>query len=308
MDWQRRARAGEPLRVSATAYNAFVEAAIAVKRGSFAGGAGERTESSTRILAVNAGGLPIPRWHGCLITGSADAMTVSDGTPIVKVSLDDVGKIKDSKIGIAAIASEAIAAGGVGLIVVSGVTIAATEETLTDFASSNYLGEFEDGLLVASASGTIRVLGMVAIPTSSSSIGHALVRLESAPSTSSSFLARITDAEPISGGVNRWKYEWHEVEVNASGSFIERVGGRTSGDLGKAYNSVEADNDGNGIEGPGWDLDNAVGNFEIKPIQACVVEMRLQPIDDGAFLPVFAMANVLDGECEEDTSGSGGGP
>ena len=301
-EWARKVRTGESLRIPAAAYNAFVDAAVAARRGSLAADAGNRGESSTRILAINTGAAPIPRWHGCVILGAAEGMTSADGKAVVEVALEDIGKVKDQKAGLFAIAAEAIFAGGVGSVVVSGVTIAATEDALDEFAATDFRGEFEEGLLRPSPDGTLRVLGMVDEPTSAA-IGYALVRMDSGSPSSPSFLARISDADPIANNDNRWRYTWVEVQVDTDGNFVDRSNGRTSADLGKAYNTVEAFNDGDGVEGPGWDLGNAPGTFAIQPIQQCVVEMRLEPIDGGAFVPLFSMANVLDGECEEEGSG-----
>jgi hypothetical protein len=298
-EWARKVRTGESLRIPAAAYNAFVDAAVAARRGSLAADAGNRGESSTRILAINTGATPIPRWHGCVIDAVAEATTVADGRVVVEVKADASGRSDETKSGLMAVAPAEIAPGAAIAVVVAGTTIAAVLSSSEEFEAAGFRGEFEDGLLAASASGPVRVVGIVDEGTSSTP-GYAVVRLGEAP-PSQTVLAEITDyhslAEP-----NRWEYSWQEVAVVNGGS-VESTNNLDSTGEGRAYNLCELVNDGEQVEGPGWDLDNAPGTFAIQPIQKCVVQLRKITMTNGNPRWVFFAANVLDGECEEEGSG-----
>jgi hypothetical protein len=110
-------------------------------------------------------------------------------------------------------------------------------------------------------------------------------------------LARITAANEIEGVDNKWEYEWTEVRLNDSYGVADQL--LTSEDYGEAVNICELENDGADTEGPGWDLNNAPGTFNIRPIAGIV---QLWPYRDttGAFRWVFWAGNVLDGECDEE--------
>lgn len=110
-------------------------------------------------------------------------------------------------------------------------------------------------------------------------------------------LAKITAANDIDGEDNRWEYEWTEVRITAANGTADQL--LSSEDFGEAINICELENDGSDIEGPGWDLSTAPGDFNIQPIAGVV---QLWPYRDtsGALRWVFWAGNVLDGECDEE--------
>src|SRR5262245_47300643 len=61
----------------------------------------------------------------------------------------------------------------------------------------------------------------------------------------------------ISRSTNRWEYSWAEAEFNrTTKKWQDTSGGLTSsGFTTPAYNTVENDNNGSGIEAPGVDVD-----------------------------------------------------
>lgn len=299
MDWQRRARAGEPLRVSATAYNAFVEAAIASRRGVFSGDAGGRVDSPTRLLARNTGANPIDRWAGCLIDGVSDSTDFRDGRVVLKVKPDEASLAGND--GRHVIAVERIEPNGIGVVVVDGVTICLIGGTTQELTDAGSRGRFDGGVLLPQRSGPIRVLGVMQAETSSTA-GFAAVKFDSAGS-SVFILAKITGHTAISGQVNRWRYDWEEVEVTDSG-VVTIDGGLNSAQEGEALNLTELVNDGTQIEGPGWWVDEAPGTFTLRAIEEAVVRMEKVINSSGAPQWVFGLANVFDGTCEEG-SGSG---
>jgi len=109
-------------------------------------------------------------------------------------------------------------------------------------------------------------------------------------------MASITGHTLISGRTNRWEYTWEEVELTADG-VQTKSGGLTSTNTTKAINLCEMVNNGTGVEGPGWDLDNAPTGFEIKPVAEACVQLWSVRDTTAAFRWFFSLANVLDGEC-----------
>jgi hypothetical protein len=110
-------------------------------------------------------------------------------------------------------------------------------------------------------------------------------------------LAEITAANDIDGEDNRWEYEWREIRLTDDNA--AEVRGLTSAGFGNAINVCEIKNDGLDVEGPGWDLATAPGDFNIRPISGIV---QLWPYRDtsGALRWVFWAGNVLDGECDQE--------
>lgn len=111
----------------------------------------------------------------------------------------------------------------------------------------------------------------------------------------SDIIVKIRDGA-TSLGSGRWSYEWDEARIEIDGTFT--LAGRTSDDLGLAYNLAEMANSGAGVEGHGVDVDNLTGTFETKPIRGGrVVTLR------GPFLAttnaawIFEATNAVDGDC-----------
>lgn len=300
MDWQRRARPGEPLRVSASAYNAFLDAAAAAKRGEFLSEGKGRRESSTRIEAKNVGATPIGRWSGCLVDGVADATNALDGRVVLSVKPDTSQSTESD--GQHAVATRTINPGMIGEVVVDGVVVAVASGTQQEYADAGNRGRFGDGVLFPARGGPIRMLGLVVEETSGTQ-GFAAIRIDSSGGSGAVILAEITDATLMSGQNNRWLYDWREVEVTATG-VQQVIGGLTSAQEGKAFNLTELVNDGREIEGPGWWVDGAPGTFVLRPIEEAVVRMERVTDSSGSPRWVFGLANVFDGNCDEYGSGS----
>ena len=109
-------------------------------------------------------------------------------------------------------------------------------------------------------------------------------------------LARITGATTISGQTNRWSYAWEQVELLTDG--VQAVtGGLNDTAHGKALNLCELQNNGLGIEGPGWDIDTAPTGFALQPIRNACVQLWHGYNAAGDTAWFFTLANVLDGEC-----------
>jgi len=122
-----------------------------------------------------------------------------------------------------------------------------------------------------------------------------------APLRGETILVQITGFSAISGEDNRWEYEWQEIELTDTGIQVMADGLKwDDADQRAAWNLCEMLNDGLDVEGPGWDLATAPGDFNIQPIQQCCVFMHSLIDDQGDQRWVFQLANVLDGQCSEE--------
>jgi hypothetical protein len=112
---------------------------------------------------------------------------------------------------------------------------------------------------------------------------------------------KITAFATINGATNRWKYSWVQQKLSASGVWVEKNNGMSSGTTGMfAYNSVEANNSAAGIQGNSIDIANVPAGFSIKPVQG-------NPIVQAYILyncnvprekeVTFAYENAVDGKC-----------
>lgn len=120
-----------------------------------------------------------------------------------------------------------------------------------------------------------------------------------APLPPQPFLAKITSSASLA--TNRWKYAWSEVVLDRTddGFDIRGRSGTTTTDY--ALNTVEAFNDGTGVQAPGVDIDGAdyPAGFALMAIQGDpVVMMYPIPDDEGRLRYFFSLANAHDGECE----------
>lgn len=114
------------------------------------------------------------------------------------------------------------------------------------------------------------------------------------------FWAKITGSASI--GTNRWKYAWTEQRRTSTG-FENLTSGRTgttSTDF--AINSVEANNDGTGIQGNSVDIDGTIFDdntgLELQAVRGDpVVRMWVDTDADGNTAFTFEYVNAIDGEC-----------
>jgi hypothetical protein len=104
---------------------------------------------------------------------------------------------------------------------------------------------------------------------------------------------------------NRWRYPWQEAKLSGDTWSVDEDGlAYDSGDTDTwALNSVEASNDGLGVEAPGVtiegpDVDYPAG-FSLQPITGQpVVPLFFFKETDGTMRYVFSLANAHDGTCE----------
>lgn len=120
------------------------------------------------------------------------------------------------------------------------------------------------------------------------------------PGGSKSFWAKITGN--TSDGTNKWKYAWTEQERTSTG-WQDLSGGRSgTTSTNFAINSIEANNDGTGIQGNSIDIDGTIfddnSDLEIQAVQGDpVVRMYGDLLSDGSLVYTFQYVNAVDGEC-----------
>lgn len=89
------------------------------------------------------------------------------------------------------------------------------------------------------------------------------------------FWAKITAYHDIDGAANRWAYDWVEQRRIKLG-WEPLPAGRSSTEKTRALNGVEANNDGEGVEGNSIDVDTLGEDGEILPVQGDpVVQMHV---------------------------------
>jgi hypothetical protein len=109
----------------------------------------------------------------------------------------------------------------------------------------------------------------------------------------------ITGSEPIAGANNRYTYGWEIRVPNRHGTFKAPAEPETSGTTGvPAYNTVEANNSGSGVQGNSADLDVLPVGVSIKPVSGHPV-VKAYPIVncDGDPEMVFSYENALTDIC-----------
>ena len=113
-----------------------------------------------------------------------------------------------------------------------------------------------------------------------------------------SFWAEIGDATPVEGASNQWTYDFTE-KVRTTTGWTAPATPRT----GSALNSIEANNDGVGVEGNSVDrsLTDYPAGFSYQPVKGHpIVRMWQEYADDDPTAPVytFEYENADDGPCE----------
>lgn len=141
-----------------------------------------------------------------------------------------------------------------------------------------------------------RMLG-TAHHTTDSETGKWVYLVGSAAGSGGGFWAQITANYSV--GNNIWNYSWVEQERIADG-WQDLAGGRTgtANTSTAAYNSIEANNNGAGMEGNSIDVDNLADGFDLQPVQGDPVVWMREDDVAGTTAYSFSYENAVDGECE----------
>ncbi len=310
-DWRRKVRPGEALRISANAYNAFVDASSIVlgSGGTFAGAGG--ASRSDRVLGRNTGTAALERWRGAYVNTFEGNTDAAESGRIVLGMEVPFSAARNSQRGMWGVALQSLAVGEVGWFQFSGISVA--EAT---FTGDTHVGKAaswgNDGLLHIDNCGQVRILAHIDDIGSGSDVGVYVVRLDE-PSIRT-FTAKITDApyqyEDNSDLIPRWKYEWEEVAW-AGSNWTTVSGGRSHTTDIEAHNRLEATATPisyMGIELVEGELRLPGTGLTVQPVPVdTIVEMRSElsfgpPSSGGDETPYqvvsFSCANPILGDCE----------
>lgn len=242
-----KVRPGEPLRIPARAYNAFVDAAQQARRietGMSAADVGTGINEQL-VLVRNESGDDLPRFgvlgiNGPIVSpgdgGNADEF--KRRTAIVGAAITST----DEYVGRFVVAREPIPVGRIGVAFIRGVTPAVVE---VGDEEHTHADTFPDSQYLTSGfTGAARILWK------EEGTGQKLAVVEIGPGGRDRFPARLLGAVPIDGRSFGWLYRWEEVRLNAdagTANFAQYVavpegtGLRSAGSADKlAFNRYEA--------------------------------------------------------------------
>jgi hypothetical protein len=233
----RKVRTGDPLRIPAAAYNAFIDAAHLARRiDPDALRAPPLTAAQEHLVLVrNDSGEDLPRFG---ILGIARPI-VEPGTE----GNEDEFKRRAAVIGAAitatdeyvgrfVVAREPIASGRIGLAVVRGVTAAMVNVTDNEHGHADTYPN--EQLLRSGFTGAARILWK------EPGTGQKLAVVEIGPADRDRFAARLGPGHLIDGRTFGWLYEWEEVRLDADpfsfsfGQYVRPSGAAAEGWLTSA--------------------------------------------------------------------------
>ena len=302
----RKVRTGEPLRIPATAYNAFIDAAHLARRidpNAFRDAALPSVHEHL-VFVRNDSAEDLPRF-GILGIAGPIILPGEDGNPdefkrrtaLIGMAITAT----DEYIGRFVVAREPIVAGRIGLAVIRGVTPAIVNVILEEHTHADTYPDEQH--LRSGFMGAARILWK------EEGVGPKLAVIEIGPADRDRFPAKLGLAHLIDGRTFGWLYEWDEVRLDADpisltfGQYIQPMGGFTSAGenaaLKLAFNRYEAHlsvmypqpNEGTeGFANAGACI--VPGVFENCPPPKAAVPM-LQPIPKGVVVEMRAERTLL---------------
>lgn len=207
----RKVRPGEPLRVPARAYNAFIDAAVDLRRRQADIGVdGAPATRQHGLLAVrNDSGEDIERFHVLAIDGPLfEPQSDDDGEQAFQntVALKGVKPDQDTPPGQFVVARGPIKDGAIGLCVVHGVTPVRI-----------LIGDEDHGFADVKADETVLVstgAGGTVILWKEDGTGEKWAVVEIGRPPRDRFVAILGDGEEITGEKFRWRYPWDEARLD----------------------------------------------------------------------------------------------
>jgi hypothetical protein len=302
-DHLRKVQTGDPLRIPALAYNAFVDSAIDYKNrmsGPTRSPNGGLSDAAV-LLVRNDTGADLPPGSivelGDILVDIPDA---GDASKVLQNVIVEGLTPTAGGFGPVAVTREPISDGKVGRAMLEGVIACRLE-------LRSALHRFADvlpgsTLLASRGVGRFEILSLPPSVTVSEDdadprwaivrrVADGLVRI----------LARITGSTSIAS--NQWEYDWEEINITDAGAIEVVSGGRTSAASGKARNGIEFPNTGSGVEGNGVDRGYLPMSFTMRPIVSGNVVVLEGPFGRAAMPTaatwLFAIPNADDGPCPE---------
>lgn len=210
----RKVRPGDPLRIPARAYNAFVDAALESRRRQQDRRAGELWDGGRSFIGGgvvtvrNDSGEDLERYHTMAIDGPL-FVPGEDGPEKSfqnRLAFKGITPTDATRPGSFAIAREPIPQGEVGLCVVHGVTPA---RVLVEDEEHAFAEVTPDETVLISAG-----LGSAAILWKEEGVGEKWALVEVGRPRGGRIVAILGDAREIEGERFRWRYPWTEAAVD----------------------------------------------------------------------------------------------
>ncbi len=239
----RKVRPGDPLRIPARAYNAFVDAAREVTRRQQDRFSGELRDGGRQHGVVpvrNDTGSDLARYRVMAIDGPLYPPTDEGPEKTFQNRMALKGKRPDEETpaGRFVVAREPIIAGAIGLCVVHGVTpvrvlVEDDEHAFADLAP-------DEDVLVSSGSGGTVILWR------EEGIGEKWAVVEIGRPRTDRIAAILGEASEIQGETFRWRYPWAEARIDGDpasdtyGRYIAVENGLSSKDPGGAEDPAKA--------------------------------------------------------------------
>lgn len=306
---------GDPLKIPASTYNAFIDAAESNRRRALdvQRGAATAEVKPGQVLVLNDSGNDCDRFGVLAVTGPILTPTENSATFQSRVIVrGDVPGPGDA--GRFVVLSEPIEAGKIGRAYIDGVCPAKVrmDDEGHDFAD---VGDGVYDKLVSGSNGAARLLWIEPVgDRSDPSIAWAIAKLGNEAS-GAWFWALITGF--VSIGPNRWGYAFSALSIDPAKAVAINPDGpaeTTSGNY--AINMTEAKNTGTGVEGHSVNVDGAdyPGGFEVQPVGGrqsydsgdpgyntigtqVAVQMWISRDTNGYAVYTFEYQNADDGTC-----------
>ena len=296
-DWTRKVRPGDPLRISARAYNAFVDSAVAHMGRDVLAEAPGTPDSATHVLARNEGTTTVEAFTPVRISSTDSAVLSRRNRKIVLAFGGAVSTTPLSEPGIMVL-QEPIRRGTVGKAVIAGATLCKVGALPSGAAppSGTRLG-MATGLLRIDGDGSATLVGSVSVIDGSTFL--AVVRIDGGGGT---FYAKINGSPEQIGTAARWLYSFTEVRwQESSTTFVDVTLGRTDAAYGRAVNLLEVGNTASSaysipVAGTNFAIGNTGVLFRPVPVGA-VVRMTLAPDSTAELVPTFSAPNPVWGPC-----------
>ena len=242
-DHLRKVRIGDPLRIPARAYNAFVDAAHLTRRIDADTGAGPTMPGTQEhlVLVRNESGADLPRFGILGIDRPIIEPGVEGNTDEFQRRAALIGAgitTTDEYVGRFVVTREPIAAGKIGWAVIRGVT-PATVNVIDE--EHSHADTFPDEQVLRSGfTGAARILWK------EPGTGELLALIEMGPADRDRFAAKLGTTTLIEGRTFGWLYEWEEVRLDGDplsstfGQYIRPSGSSSEGWLSSAGDSTKA--------------------------------------------------------------------
>ena len=307
-NWQRKVQAGDPVRHSAGAYNAFIDAAVAHRNLSVSGVTRVASRAGDYVLAENRGTEIAEAWYPVLLdTGLEEAVVRRDARMVLAFGDPQPGLASHHAAACVGVPQEPIRPGATGIVCVSGMTYAvcrigaqytnrpgqrvgyATDVAIADGTVTRCFGRHSYGNGIMYGPAKAIDADFEVRPVRLTAGNHA-------------FTAKVGASYQVGTGAARWTYDWEEASFFENQTWVVPSDGMTSIDDGVALNLLEANNTtttayGGPVTGDDFQINETGVLFRPVPVGTIVQMWFEADPDTGRGMPVFQAPNAVYGPC-----------